>query len=260
MGIDELARECGTTVRTVREYQTLGVLPPPRKRGRVAVYGEDHVARLRAVARLQERGYSLAAIADLLSAWETGSTLPSVLGLTDTATVGAIDESPVIVSADDLAAELPAIFGAPRLARRAEQIGLVGPADGERRFVRSPALVQLVAETIAAGVPPAAALDIVEAITANAANLAEPAAEVVREYLVGRPADRAATDDELDAAAHRLRRARLLLAQAVATTLVDQIGGALLATADDDPALADLLERVRVGQVRDATSPIRPRR
>src|SRR4051812_40137331 len=81
VGVDEFARRCDTTVRMVREYQTLGVLPAPRKVGRVARYGPDHMARWRAIGRLQERGYSLAAIADLFKAWETGSSLPSVLGI-----------------------------------------------------------------------------------------------------------------------------------------------------------------------------------
>jgi DNA-binding transcriptional MerR regulator len=250
IGIDELARRCGTTVRTVREYQTLGVLPPPRKQGRVAVYGDRHVARLQAVARLQERGYSLAAIADLLSAWETGSTLPAVLGLGDAPTVGAIDEVPVIVAADDLAAGLPAIFGTKRLARRAERVGLVHVLDGGRYHVRSPALVQLVAELLEAGVSASQVLDVVEGITAHADALAGPAAALVQHHLMGATADGVPSDDDVQ----RLRRVRLLLAQAAATTLVDRIGGVLTDEAADRPELAALLDRVRVGQVRDTTA------
>src|SRR5438309_572599 len=36
--IDELAREAGTTVRNVRAYQDRGLLPPPRRSGRVGLY------------------------------------------------------------------------------------------------------------------------------------------------------------------------------------------------------------------------------
>ena len=49
-------------VRTIREYQTMGVLPPPERRGRVGLYRTTHVARLELIARLQVRGYSLAGI------------------------------------------------------------------------------------------------------------------------------------------------------------------------------------------------------
>jgi DNA-binding transcriptional MerR regulator len=250
IGIDELARRCGTTVRTIREYQTLGVLPPPRKQGRVAVYGDRHVARLQAVARLQERGYSLAAIADLLSAWETGSSLPTVLGLGAGPAVGAIDEVPVIVAADDLAAELPAIFGTRAAARRAVRVGLVHPLDDERYHVRSPALVQLVAELLAAGTPPDRVLDVVGGITSHADALAAGAAALVETHLMGSSASGAPSDDDVQ----RLSRVRLLLAQAAATTLVDRIAGVLTEAAADRPELAALLDRVRVGQVRDTTA------
>ncbi|HVZ69581.1 MAG TPA: MerR family transcriptional regulator, partial [Rhizomicrobium sp.] len=64
--IDELAREAGTTVRNVRAYQEKGLLPPPEKRGRVGIYGNAHLARLRLISPLLERGYSLANVAELI--------------------------------------------------------------------------------------------------------------------------------------------------------------------------------------------------
>ena len=45
--IDDLARAAGTTVRNVRAYQERGLLPPPRREGRVALYGDAHLARHR---------------------------------------------------------------------------------------------------------------------------------------------------------------------------------------------------------------------
>ena len=47
--IDELARAAGTTVRNVRVYQDRGLLPPPERRGRLGLYGPDHLRRLRLV-------------------------------------------------------------------------------------------------------------------------------------------------------------------------------------------------------------------
>jgi len=60
--IDELAVTTGMTVRTTRYYASLGLLPPPVRRGRMAYYGPEHLARLELVRALQEHGFTLAAI------------------------------------------------------------------------------------------------------------------------------------------------------------------------------------------------------
>jgi DNA-binding transcriptional MerR regulator len=48
--------------RTVRFYQTLGILPKPRYAGRRASYGQEHLVRVLAAKQLQAEGYSLAQI------------------------------------------------------------------------------------------------------------------------------------------------------------------------------------------------------
>jgi DNA-binding transcriptional MerR regulator len=78
--VDELAHRAGTTTRTVRAYQTKGLIPPPRKIGRVAYYGPEHLARLQLIERLLARGFLLSAIGDLLRASEEGAGLAGVLG------------------------------------------------------------------------------------------------------------------------------------------------------------------------------------
>ena len=60
--IDELAGTTGTTVRTTRYYASLGLLPPPVRRGRMAYYGRAHLARLELIRALQDHGFTLAAI------------------------------------------------------------------------------------------------------------------------------------------------------------------------------------------------------
>jgi len=79
--VDALARATGTTTRQVRALQTRGLLPRPHLVGRTGFYDTGHLQRLRAVLRLQDDGFSLAAIAALLQAWESGLTLSHVLGL-----------------------------------------------------------------------------------------------------------------------------------------------------------------------------------
>ena len=73
--IDELAREAGTTTRNVRAYQTRGVLNPPQIINHIGYYTDEHLTRLKLISRLQQRGFGLQAINDLLSAHDTGSSL-----------------------------------------------------------------------------------------------------------------------------------------------------------------------------------------
>jgi DNA-binding transcriptional MerR regulator len=62
--IDDLARAGGVLVRNVRYYQDSGMLPQPRRRGRVAIYRDAHLARLRLITRLLNRGYTAANIVE----------------------------------------------------------------------------------------------------------------------------------------------------------------------------------------------------
>jgi DNA-binding transcriptional MerR regulator len=65
--VDELAARTGMTVRTVRFYASEGLLPPPRRRGRIAYYDDRHRMRLDLIRTLQEHGYTLAAIERVLA-------------------------------------------------------------------------------------------------------------------------------------------------------------------------------------------------
>ncbi len=60
--IDELAGAVGLTVRTTRYYASLGLVPAPVRRGRVAFYRDVHRARLELVRALQDHGFTLQAI------------------------------------------------------------------------------------------------------------------------------------------------------------------------------------------------------
>lgn len=66
MTVDELAARTGMTVRTLRFYASEGLLPPPRRRGRVAYYDANHRMRLDLVRTLQKHGYTLSAIQRVL--------------------------------------------------------------------------------------------------------------------------------------------------------------------------------------------------
>jgi DNA-binding transcriptional MerR regulator len=81
MTIDELAVDAGTSTRHVRTLQTMGLLPPPALRVRTGLYGASHRARLAAVLRLQDQGFSLRSLSILFAAHDQGVSLASVLGM-----------------------------------------------------------------------------------------------------------------------------------------------------------------------------------
>lgn len=60
--LDELARDAGVSPRTVRYYVQRGLLPPPVFRGKYSAYSHEHLTRLRAIRRLQDRFLPLDAI------------------------------------------------------------------------------------------------------------------------------------------------------------------------------------------------------
>ncbi|MCA1821726.1 MAG: MerR family transcriptional regulator [Pseudonocardia sp.] len=65
--IGELAERTGISVRTIRFYAGMGLIPPPTVRGRLGLYDERHVARLELVRDLQGLGFTLAAIEGYLA-------------------------------------------------------------------------------------------------------------------------------------------------------------------------------------------------
>jgi len=67
MRVEHLSARSGVSVDTVRYYQSKGLLDPPRREGRIAWYDEAHLARLARIRALQERGFTLATIARLVS-------------------------------------------------------------------------------------------------------------------------------------------------------------------------------------------------
>lgn len=55
------------SVEALRSYQSRKLLPPPRHVGRIALYGQRHLDRLRTILDLKQRGHSLRAIATMVA-------------------------------------------------------------------------------------------------------------------------------------------------------------------------------------------------
>ena len=143
------ARLANTTVRNVRVYQDRGLLSPPRREGRVGIYTEVHLARLRLIGQLLKRGYTFANIAELVSVWERGGNLSEVLGFESAVGDPWSDEIPGYMTLE----ELTDLFGdqvTPERVARAVELGLL-ELEGKRYRVPSPRLLHAGAELVEIG-------------------------------------------------------------------------------------------------------------
>lgn len=127
--VESLAAKADVAVDTVRFYQSRGLLPPPRREGRVAWYSDEHVERLARIRRLQDRGLTLATIARLLA---------GELDAADEALVTALSASPgddddELLSIEEVAERSGIPLG---LLRAVVKEGLLAPrrVDGGDRF------------------------------------------------------------------------------------------------------------------------------
>lgn len=194
MTIDELARTAGVVVSTVRLYQNRRLLPPPERRGRVGWYGPAHLRRLRFIAQLQERGFSLAAIRELLDGLDQGASLGTLLGLGDAPSTW-VPEPPRRMALSELAEHLPDVELDTRLAQRVASLGLVEPAaadddqvddpddDDPEVLVNNPSFLRIGRELLALGVPADVILDEYEALRDQADTIAGRFTAVFRAHV-----------------------------------------------------------------------------
>lgn len=157
--VDELAASTGVTVRTLRYYVSLGLLPAPVRRGRMAWYDATHRARLEMVLALQEHGFTLQAIERYLA------RLPADAGVEDLALQRAMltswtTGSPEVVTREDLEARVGRSLSDDDLALL-ERLGGVERHDGD--LVATPALA-VAAELLDVDVPVASLEEAADAI------------------------------------------------------------------------------------------------
>ena len=213
--INDVARESGIPVRNIRLYQERRILPPPVRRGRVGWYSEAHLARLRLIARLLDRGYSLAHIGELISAWERGRDLADVLGLEAALTSPWSDEPQTVMSA----AELQRLFGkqeARGTLDRAIAAGIVRP-DGTRFRIVSPQLLDIAVQLVQAGFPLPVVLKIAEDSMHDIERVAERYVSLVKGTITASlaPSDEPAQIDNPAAAAELVQRLRPLARKSI---------------------------------------------
>lgn len=180
---EELATAAGVKVRNLRYYQERGLLPPPRREGRIAWYSEDHLARLRLIDDLLGRGYTVNGIAELLAAWEQGGGISQLLGVEREMTRDWVQEEPVTVGL----AELREMFGpaaTPQDTRRAAALEYVR-VDGDTVTFPSRRLLEATLTLVRQGVPLAEILDAGDFVQTQAAALADRFVALFRQHVIG---------------------------------------------------------------------------
>ncbi len=203
--MEELAEAAGITPRTLRFYRERGLIPPPRREGRIAWYGPHHLARLRTIAALLERGHTLNGIADLAAAFESGRDVGEVLGLNE-----PTEEEPVRLHPEQLADYFGDQATAENFAASLD-LGYLA-TDGEDLVHVSRRLLDVSAALVAQGVPLSAVLAAAREVRTHADALAELFATVLTTHAAGqdpaalRPLAKSVVEAELSMALDRRLR------------------------------------------------------
>lgn len=79
--LEELVDASGVSSRNIRAYRERGLLDPPRRVGRAAVYDDHHLSQLQTINQLLRRGYTSAHIAEFFAGMRDGHDLAGILGL-----------------------------------------------------------------------------------------------------------------------------------------------------------------------------------
>jgi len=228
--IDELAAATGVPSRTVRHYQWVGALPPPARKGRIALYREEHLQRLRLIAQLQDRGLHLRAIRDALrQAAHRRLSLEEWLGIGEHLRQPWSEETPLVLTEAELGQRLgnrPAGFVATLV--RAGLLRRQGDQLAPAYLVRSPGLLDIGLKLQDAG------LDIetgAEAAALVRHSMRRAAVKLVKHFAKrsGRGFARTRSADDIGAALTALRP---LGAEAVRLVFAQEIERALRAALD----------------------------
>ncbi|KES06182.1 MerR family transcriptional regulator [Streptomyces toyocaensis] len=203
--MEELARLAGITVRTLRFYRERKLIPPPRREGRIAWYDDHHLARLRTITALLERGHTLNGIAELAEAFDHGRDVGELLGV-DTPT----EETPVRLTPEELADHFSGEVTPENLAA-ALDLGYLG-VDGEEIVHISRRLLDVSSALVREGIPLAEVLRTGAEVRTHADVLADLFATLILRHAPEetlhrlRPLARSVVDAELSLALDRRLR------------------------------------------------------
>lgn len=190
--VAELADAAGVGVDTVRFYQARGLIPPPLRRGRFAIYTGEHLERLRRIRALLEAGFSLAQIRRLLEPESAPvrrgrrADRSGAVGAESTSLLASLADRSVgdgTLSQQELASET----GVPEaLVGAAVRSGLLTPIEvaGELRFPRSDRdMLAAGLEILGEGLPLEELLELAAEHATSIAALAERAIDLFDDHI-----------------------------------------------------------------------------
>ena len=214
--VDEVADMTGTTVRTIRWYQSEGLLPSPRRSGRVARYDADHVTRLESIRDLQAHGLTLTAIRRLLDR-APGSAATTALAFVKAAVGQTVEADAEIITAAEGARRLDIDPGRVD-TDLIESLGMARVLDDGRWKIVAPAAFEASAELALVGVPPERRLAIGRELHEHTQAMARAVVELFVDYL-WRPSSVGAGDDPAawEALTDAVERLRPLAATSIAS-------------------------------------------
>jgi DNA-binding transcriptional MerR regulator len=236
--IDDLARLAGTTTRNVRVYRDRGLLPPPLRVGRIALYNDTHLTRLRLITSMLNRGYNIAHVREMLSAWEEGKNLGDVLGL----------ESAIVGTWTTEKSQTMPLAEAQRLINDANAferlVGLkVIHVDGDRATITRPKLIEAFNEIRCYGVSMDKLIDLHEHIVPLVDQISEMLVRAGAEHVADRikPREALPADTEIAELITMLVRFRSQAVASVTATLASSIESTIESMVSS--ILAEYLER-----------------
>lgn len=213
--IDDLAHAAGTTTRNVRAYRERGLLPPPEKRGRIGIYDDKHLARLRLIDILLQRGFTTAHIGDFISGWENGKDLAEVLGLQNAVTEHWSTDETVEIP---LSLVDEYLGGTDQLVRL-EELGLAR-VEGEICVFTDPELLQGFSSLTEFGFTVGQLIDVHERIHAAVDGIAKDMISTAKKHIVDEHGEGwLPGENEVGATADMLNRMRSLAVHSVGATL-----------------------------------------
>lgn len=158
------------------------------------------------IGNLLERGHTLEGIRELLSAWEQGRDIGTVLGVEKAVTTPWSTEVPVTMTLDELAALFPGEVGADAV-ERAVALGHI-EVDGDRVTHWSRRQLDATVTLVRAGVPLDAVLSAGLELQRSMDDLAAMFVRLIATHVVGRLDDREIDDRHLGELTETLARLR----------------------------------------------------
>ena len=139
----------------------------------------EHRERLRLIAHLQERGFSLAAIKETLDHWTGGRSLAHLLGVSQIAP--SLARKPLRLSPEEFIERFAGVDITQEDIQRAVQIGLVD-LDAMELVISNEAFLDLGAAVARLGIPVTEILDEHEALMISVNGIAERFREVFQRH------------------------------------------------------------------------------